>query len=161
MDYDLSQVFFITTANSLHSIPLPLQDRMEIIRLPGYLETEKMHIAKSFLLPKQVEAHGLKDSNEHISDPTMLDVLRSYNSESGVRNIERELAAVCRKVAMQLVETDQLDKTVQVTCRNLPGFLGIKKYRFGERESGPQIGGPPLEFVIQQASQPWGYLLEG
>ena len=140
MDYDLSQVFFITTANSLHSIPLPLQDRMEIIRLPGYLETEKMHIAKSFLLPKQVEAHGLKDSNVHISDPAMLDVLRSYTRESGVRNLERELAAVCRKVAMQLVETDQLDKTVQVTCRNLPGFLGIKKYRFGERESGPQIG---------------------
>ena len=140
MDYDLSQVFFITTANSLHSIPLPLQDRMEIIRLPGYLETEKMHIAKSFLLPKQIETHGLKDSNVHISDPAILDVLRSYTRESGVRNLERELAGICRKVAMQLVETDKLDKTVHVTCRNLPSFLGIKKYRFGERESGPQIG---------------------
>ena len=140
MDYDLSQVFFITTANSLHSIPLPLQDRMEIIRLPGYLETEKMHIAKSFLLPKQIEAHGLKDHNIHISEPAMLDLLRSYTRESGVRNLERELAAVCRKTAMQLVETNTLDKTVQVTCRNLPSFLGIKKFRFGERESGPQVG---------------------
>ena len=140
MDYDLSQVFFITTANSLHSIPLPLQDRMEIIRLPGYLETEKMHIAKSFLMPKQIEAHGIKESNVHISDTGMLEILRSYTRESGVRNLERELAAVCRKTAMKLVETNDLDKTVQVTCRNLPSFLGIKKYRYGERESGPQVG---------------------
>ena len=140
MDYDLSQVFFITTANSLHSIPLPLQDRMEIIRLPGYLETEKMHIAKSFLLPKQIEAHGLKESNVQISDTALLDVLRSYTRESGVRNLERELAAVCRKVAMQLVENNTIDKTVQVSRRNLGTFLGIKKYRFGERESGPQVG---------------------
>ena len=140
MDYDLSQVFFITTANSLHAIPLPLQDRMEIIRLPGYLETEKMHIAKSFLMPKQIEAHGLKESNVDISPQAMQDVIRSYTRESGVRNLERELAAVCRKVAMKLVETNELDKTVQVTRRNLGSFLGIKKYRHGERETAPQVG---------------------
>ncbi len=140
MDYDLSQVFFITTANSLHTIPLPLQDRMEIIRLPGYLETEKLQIAESFLMPKQIEAHGLKETNMDISENAMVEVIRNYTRESGVRNLERELAAVCRKVAMQLVETNELDKTVRVSTRNLSSFLGVKKYRFGERETEAQVG---------------------
>ncbi|WMW65642.1 endopeptidase La [Nitratidesulfovibrio liaohensis] len=140
MDYDLSQVFFITTANSLHSIPLPLQDRMEIIRLPGYLETEKRRIAREFLLPKQIEAHGIKPENVKMSDNAVLEMIRTYTREAGVRNLERELAGVCRKVAMQIVEADDLDKTVTVTRQNLSQFLGVKKFRYGEREANAQVG---------------------
>jgi ATP-dependent Lon protease len=140
MDYDLSQVFFITTANSLHSIPLPLQDRMEIIRLPGYLETEKRRIAREFLLPKQIEAHGIKPENVRMSDNAVLEMIRTYTREAGVRNLERELAGVCRKAAMQIVEADDLDKVVTVTRQNLPQFLGVKKFRYGEREANPQVG---------------------
>ena len=140
MDYDLSQIFFITTANSLHSIPLPLQDRMEIIKLPGYLETEKHNIAKHFLLPKQVEAHGLAPKNLRISDNSLLEVIRTYTREAGVRNLERELATICRKSAMQIVTADDREKQVIVTCQNLGQFLGVKKHRHGEREADPQIG---------------------
>ena len=140
MDYDLSQVFFITTANSLHSIPLPLQDRMEIIRLPGYLETEKRRIARDFLLPKKAEEHGIRLDNVKLSDNGILDIIRYYTREAGVRNLERELASVCRKVAMQIVESDDLDKTVSVSRSNLNGFLGVRKHRYGEREAEPQVG---------------------
>ncbi|MDR0339939.1 MAG: endopeptidase La [Desulfovibrio sp.] len=140
MDYDLSQVFFITTANSLHSIPLPLQDRMEIIKLPGYLENEKHSIGKHFLLPKQIEAHGLETKNLRLSNNGLLEIIRSYTKEAGVRNLEREIAAICRKSAMQIVALDDLEKQVIVTCQNLSQFLGVKKYRYGEREDDPQIG---------------------
>lgn len=140
MDYDLSQVFFITTANSLHSIPLPLQDRMEIIRLPGYLETEKRRIAHDFLLPKQVEAHGLAASNLRISDNAVLEIIRSYTREADVRNLEREIASVCRKAAMQVVEAGDKEKTLTVSRQNLGNFLGVKKYRHGEREDTSQVG---------------------
>jgi len=140
MDYDLSQVFFITTANSLHSIPLPLQDRMEIIKLPGYLETEKLSIAKHFLLPKQIEMHGLSSKNLRVSDNSLLEIIRTYTREAGVRSLEREIATVCRKSAMQIVAADDLEKQVIVTCQNLPQFLGVKKHRHGEREDDPQIG---------------------
>ena len=140
MDYDLSRIFFITTANSLHSIPLPLQDRMEIIKLPGYLETEKFRIGKHFLLPKQIESHGLVPANLRLSDNSLLEIIRTYTREAGVRNLERELATVCRKSAMQIVEVDDLEKQVNVTRQNLSQFLGVKKYRHGEREDDPQIG---------------------
>ena len=140
MDYDLSQVFFITTANSLHSIPLPLQDRMEIIRLPGYLETEKRRIARDFLLPKQLEAHGLAATNLRLSDNAVLEIIRSYTREAGVRSLEREIATVCRKTAMQLVAADNREKCVTASCQNLGSFLGVKKFRYGERESEPQVG---------------------
>ena len=140
LDYDLSQVFFITTANSLHGIPEPLQDRMEIINLSSYLETEKKHIANSFLLPKQIEAHGLKPKNLAITEPAVLEIIRSYTREAGVRNLERKLAAVCRKTAMRIVENDKRDMCVEVNRSNLASFLGVKRYRFGERESKPQIG---------------------
>jgi ATP-dependent Lon protease len=140
MDYDLSQIFFITTANSLHSIPLPLQDRMEIIQLPGYLETEKHSIVKNFLLPKQVEAHGLQAKNLRISDNCLLEIIRSYTKEAGVRSLEREIATLCRKAAMQIVAAKDLDKQVSVTRQNVGNFLGVKKYRYGEREDDPQIG---------------------
>jgi len=140
MDYDLSKIFFITTANTLHSIPLPLQDRMEIIKLPGYLETEKKEIAKHFLLPKQVEQHGLKPENMNFSDNAMLEVIRRYTREAGVRNLERELATVCRKTAMQLVEEGDMAKTVNITTQNIGNFLSIAKYRYGEKEENPQVG---------------------
>ena len=140
MDYDLSQIFFITTANSLHSIPGPLQDRMEIINLSSYLETEKKHIARSFLLPKQIEAHGLKPQNIQLTDPALLEIIRSYTREAGVRNLERKLAAVCRKIAMRIVEADKPEMKIEVQRNNLPSFLGIKSYRFGEKENKPQVG---------------------
>ena len=140
MDYDLSQIFFITTANSLHSIPEPLKDRMEIIQLSSYLETEKRHIARSFLLPKQVEAHGLTQDNLHLTEPAILEIIRSYTREAGVRNLERKIAAICRKAAMRIVEADKLDMKVEVHRSDLASFLGVKSFRFGEKEAKPQVG---------------------
>ncbi len=154
LDYDLSQVFFITTANSLHAIPLPLQDRMEIIRLPGYLENEKQHIARKFLVPKQLEMHGLTADNLHISDQAILEIIRSYTREAGVRSLEREIATICRKAAMRIVEEGAMEKSaaaaekaaekaplkVTVTRNGLESLLGVKKHRHGEKEDEPQIG---------------------
>jgi ATP-dependent Lon protease len=140
MDYDLSQVFFITTANSLQTIPLPLQDRMEIITIPGYLETEKERIASDFLLPKQLEQHGLKPENLSMSKGAILEIIRRYTRESGVRNMERELASVCRKVARALVEEGDMDKTVAVTKSMLGTYLGVPKVRHGQREEEAQVG---------------------
>ncbi|CCO24370.1 endopeptidase La [Maridesulfovibrio hydrothermalis] len=140
LDYDLSKVFFITTANDLHSIPLPLQDRMEIIHLPGYLETEKMHIAKEFLLPKQVEEHGLKEENLAVSDNAMIEIIRTYTKEAGVRNLERELARVCRKTAMQIVESGDRKKNMHVTRTNLSKVLGVHKFRYGSSEESSLVG---------------------
>jgi len=140
LDYDLSRVFFITTANTLHSIPLPLQDRMEIIRLPGYLETEKFKIAEQFLLPKQRELHGLKEGNLTLSENALTELVRRYTKEAGVRNLERKLAAVCRKAAMKVVEGGDRDKTVGVTVQNLANFLGVPEFRYGEREDKAQVG---------------------
>jgi len=140
LDYDLSKVFFITTANTLHTIPLPLQDRMEIIRLPGYLETEKHKIARHFLLPKQVKEHGLSEGNLNLSDNAVLEIIRRYTREAGVRNLEREIAAICRKTAMRLVEEKNRDKAVSVTTQNVSTFLGVPKHRYGEREEASQVG---------------------
>ena len=140
LDYDLSQVFFITTANSLHSIPAPLQDRMEIIKLPGYLETEKKAIAHRHLFPKQVEMHGLFPDNLRITDKVITDIIRYYTREAGVRNLERELATICRKTAMQIVESGNHNKQVNATRQNLGTFLGIKKYRYGVGEAEAQVG---------------------
>ncbi len=140
LDYDLSQVFFITTANNLQAIPLPLQDRMEIITLPGYLETEKQHIAKDYLLPKQIEANGLKPENITVSDKAITEVIRSYTREAGVRNLEREIATICRKTAMQLVEKDDLAANFKVGIGSLARLLGVKKVRHGAREQEPLVG---------------------
>ncbi|THB71838.1 MAG: endopeptidase La [Desulfovibrio sp.] len=140
MDYDLSKIFFITTANTLHSIPLPLQDRMEIIKLPGYLEVEKKNIGRHFLLPKQIEEHGLKETNLKISDNALLETIRRYTREAGVRNLEREIATVCRKTARDLVQENDLEKTVSVTRQNLHTFLGVPKHRYGEKEEEPRVG---------------------
>jgi ATP-dependent Lon protease len=140
LDYDLSKVFFITTANQLHTIPLPLQDRMEIIQLPGYLENEKKNIAKDFLFTKQVKQHGLKPENVTISEGAILEIIRHYTKESGVRNLEREIASICRKIAKKLVEEKDLDKPVSITKPVVNSFLGVHKHRYGEKEENPQVG---------------------
>ena len=140
LEYDLSKIFFITTANSLHSIPVPLLDRMEIIELNSYLETEKRHIARRFLLPRQREEHGLKEGNIRVSDNAILELIRSYTREAGVRNLEREIAALCRKTAIKLVEDDDTEKCVNISRQSLPSLLGVKKYRHDERETEPQVG---------------------
>jgi ATP-dependent Lon protease len=102
IDYDLSRVMFVCTANSLQGIPPALQDRMEILQLPGYIEVEKLEIAKNFLVPKVVEANGLQPQHVEFTDAGLLDVIRYYTRESGVRNLERELASICRKVAREV-----------------------------------------------------------
>ncbi len=140
LDYDLSKVFFITTANDLNSIPGPLQDRMEIIRLPGYLETEKTQIAKDFLLPKQIEEHGLKLENLAVSDSAMLEIVRTYTREAGVRSLEREIAKICRKTAMKIVEANDKSQNIHVTKNNLAKILGVHKFSHGSSEEKSLIG---------------------
>lgn len=127
VDYDLSQVLFITTANLQSQIPEPLQDRMEILNLPGYLEHDKLEIAKGFLIPKLLKAHGLKSSNLEIQESAILQIIRTYTREAGVRNLERELAAICRKVAKKIVEHTKRKKVI-ITAKNIQEYLGIPKY---------------------------------
>ena len=138
-DYDLSKVMFITTANTLDRIPRPLQDRMEIIRLPGYTEAEKLQIAKKYLLHKQLEANGLREENIEFSDGAILGIIRHYTREAGVRNLEREIASVCRKVAVEVVKTDR-NAHVRVSSSSLAKFLGVPKFRYGIAETVPQVG---------------------
>jgi ATP-dependent Lon protease len=140
IDYDLSNIFFITTANSLHTIPVPLQDRMEIIRLPGYLETEKSQIAKQFLLPKQLEKHGLGEGQIKFSEGAFLEIIRRYTREAGVRNLEREVASICRKAAKSLVKKGETTKEVRVSKNSVSGYLGVPKTRYGLREDDPLVG---------------------
>ncbi len=139
VDYDLSKVMFITTANTLERIPRPLQDRMEIIRIPGYTEHEKLNIAKRYLVKKQREANGLRPENIEFSDQALLGIIRNYTRESGVRNLEREIASICRKAAVEVVKNDR-NALVKVTASNLSKYLGPIRYRYGLAESDPQIG---------------------
>ncbi|SFR08097.1 endopeptidase La [Desulfoscipio geothermicus] len=136
--YDLSNVMFITTANIQHNIPRPLLDRMEIINISGYTEEEKVQIALRHLLPKQVKEHGLNNNMVHISENTIRRVIREYTRESGVRNLERNIASLCRKAAKQIVAGKA--KKVKVTVQNLEQFLGKPKYRFGIAEKEDQVG---------------------
>ncbi len=140
VDYNLSEVLFITTANTLYSIPAPLQDRMEIIRLPGYTELEKLAIARQFLLPKQAKANGLRPEQVQISDNAILEVIRRYTREAGVRNLERELASICRKVAKKLVQENRRDGVVRVSAKAVEGYLGVPKYRHGLPEDRDYVG---------------------
>jgi len=137
VDYDLSDVMFVTTANTMN-IPLPLLDRMEIIRLSGYTEDEKVEIAKRHLIPKQVESHGLKDSEWRISDSALRDVIRYYTREAGVRNLEREIANLTRKGIKEIL----MDKVsgINVTRRNLAKYAGVRRYRYGEVELEDMVG---------------------
>jgi ATP-dependent Lon protease len=139
-DFDLSQVMFIVTANMLEPIPRPLIDRMEVIRIPGYTEDEKLQIAKRFLLPKQMKAHGLKAGNLKITDPAMQKIIREYTREAGVRNLEREITSVCRKLVKRVVQKGK-SHGERVTPRNLETYLGIAKFRRSGIDKKPEIGG--------------------
>ncbi len=139
LDYDLSEILFITTANTLPDIPLPLQDRMEIIRLAGYTEHDKYNIAKQFLIPKQVKLNGLNSEQISISRKAVYMVIQRYTRESGVRNLEREISAICRKVARKIVRNDG-EKSVRVTESAISKFLGPPKFRSTEIEDEDRVG---------------------
>lgn len=138
VDIDLSEVMFVCTANS-YNIPGPLLDRMETIRIAGYTEDEKTEIAKRYLLPKQFKAHGLKDGELKVSDNAIRDIIRHYTREAGVRNLERELAKICRKVVRELLTTKDLTG-VSVTTKNLDKYLGVQRFDYGRVELSDQVG---------------------
>jgi len=139
IDYDLSDILFITTANTLPEIPLPLQDRMEIIRLPGYAEYEKYYIARDFLLSKQIEMNGLKDKNVNFSKEAVLTIIRRYTRESGVRNLEREISSICRKIARKVITNKQSDG-FKVTTTSVQKYLGPPRFKELQIEENDQIG---------------------
>ncbi|HBU92424.1 MAG TPA: endopeptidase La [Bacillus pumilus] len=136
--FDLSQVLFIATANNLATIPGPLRDRMEIITIAGYTEVEKAEIVKDHLLPKQLKEHGLKKGNLQLREAAIYDTIRYYTREAGVRGLERQLAAICRKAARAIVAEDR--KRITVTEKNLSEFLGKRLYRYGQAETTDQVG---------------------
>ena len=137
VDYDLSGVMFVTTANTLN-IPGPLMDRMEIIRLAGYTEDEKLEIAKKHLIPAAIVKHGLIETEWSIDDAALLEVIRRYTREAGVRNLEREISNLARKAVKEILMSKK--KKIGVTEKNLPDFLGVPRYRFGEAETEDQVG---------------------
>ena len=137
VDYDLSDVMFVTTANTLNILP-PLLDRMEVIRLAGYTEDEKISIANKYLLPKQIKDNGVKENEMKLGDKVIQEVIRSYTKESGVRNLEREISKLARKVVKKVVAGEQ-DK-VEINNDNLSDFLGVAKYKFGELEPNDKVG---------------------
>ena len=149
VDYDLSKVMFITTANVRFAIPAPLQDRMEIIELPGYLEYEKKEIAKRHIVGKQLKAHGLKPDEVYFEDTAIIKIIQEYTREAGVRNLEREIASICRKVAKEMLlakQTNGLSKrenkktNIHVTPQSVEKYLGVPKFRTKPAESQPRIG---------------------
>ncbi len=138
LDYDLSKVMFITTANSSHSIPRPLLDRMEVVRLDGYTEHEKLAIAREYLIPKQAESNGLAGKGMSFTDASLLELIRRYTREAGVRNLEREIGSVCRKIAFALAEGGKLRRTVQP--KQLAGYLGPPRFKYGEVGQEDAVG---------------------
>jgi ATP-dependent Lon protease len=140
VDYDLSDVMFVATANTLN-IPPPLLDRMEVIRLSGYTEDEKVNIATRYLVPKQLKNNGLKENELHLSEKTIRDIVRYYTREAGVRNLEREIAKICRKVTKELLlSKDKAEKTISVTPKSLEKYLGVQRFRYGTAEQTNQVG---------------------
>ncbi len=150
LDYDLSKVTFICTANSLQGIPLPLQDRLEIIELSGYTEREKIAIARRYLLPRQIDLNGLSEDNLTISNQALLETVQRYTKESGVRNLERQIARICRKVARRVV-THGPETHIKVVTSNLQRLLGAPRFLIAQREKEDQIG-----LVKGLAVSPWG-----
>lgn len=154
VDYDLSPILFFTTANSLHPIPRPLLDRMEIIQLEGYTESEKFNIAKKYLVPKQIEMHGLQDRKVTFNEPAVKEIIRSYTREAGVRNLERQIATVCRKTAKEIVREEMKAKhggkkkkgaaapatSHTITPKKVADHLGANKYRYGKIEGANELG---------------------
>ena len=139
VEYDLSNAMFIATANVLHTMPQALQDRLEVLRLPGYTEEEKVEIATRFLVPKQVESNGLKNKAVTFQGDALKEVLTGYTREAGVRNLEREIASICRKIARKLV-TDKTDLEIDVTEKSIADYLGIPKFRRRKTEGTSEIG---------------------
>ncbi|MHB8535160.1 MAG: endopeptidase La [Sulfuricaulis sp.] len=140
VDYDLSDVMFVATANTLN-IPPPLLDRMEVIRLSGYTEDEKVNIATRYLVIKQLKNNGLKDTELHLSEKTIRDIIRYYTREAGVRNLEREIAKICRKVTKYLLlNKSKAEKMVSVTPKSLEKYLGVQRFRYGTAEQNNQVG---------------------
>lgn len=140
LDYDLSDIFFITTANNLDGIPLPLQDRMEIIRLNGYTEEEKQKIADGYLIPKQLKVNGFKTGDITLTTGGTLEIVRRYTKEAGVRNLERTIASVFRKIARDRLKTKQKSKKYKVTAKSVLKFLGTPKFRYGLAEERDEVG---------------------
>jgi ATP-dependent Lon protease len=145
LDYDLSDVMFIATANNLHSIPMPLQDRMEIIHLAGYTEWEKLAIAEQYLLPKEREMNGIAAVRLEVSGDTIRSVIHHYTKEAGVRSLEREIGTICRKVAREVVAKTHAGKTqselrFRITAQNLAKYLGDQKYRSNKVEERDEVG---------------------
>jgi len=137
VDYDLSDVMFVTTANTLNILPA-LLDRLEVIRIPGYTEDEKINIANNYLLPKQVKNNGVKEGEWELADNTIQQIIRNYTKESGVRNLEREISKIARKTIKKIIAGEQ--KKIDINPNNLSDFLGVKKYKFGELESEDKVG---------------------
>jgi len=138
VDFDLSDVMFVCTANSLN-IPAPLLDRMEVIRIPGYTEDEKLNIATRYLIPKQMKENGLKEDELSITQAAVVDIIQHYTRESGVRNLEREISKICRKVVKQLLLKPR-DKAIRVTPKSMDKFLGVRRFRYGKAEENDQVG---------------------
>src|SRR5699024_8153367 len=126
--FDLSKVLFLTTANTTNTIPAALLDRMEVIKVSGYTEEEKVQIALNYLLPKQIEEHGLKEENLNISEPALRSVINNYTREAGVRNLERNIASICRKAAKRIVEENI--EVVRINIGSVSNYLGIPRYRY-------------------------------
>ena len=138
VDFDLSDVMFICTANTLN-IPPPLLDRMEVIRIPGYTEDEKLKIAEQYLIQKQMKANGLKEAELKISRGAIIDIIQHYTRESGVRNLEREISKICRKVVKSLLLKSR-NSTIKVFPKNIGKYLGVQRFRYGKAEENDQVG---------------------
>jgi ATP-dependent Lon protease len=139
VDFDLSEVMFICTANSMN-IPAPLLDRMEVIRIPGYTEDEKLNIGKRYLVPKQVKANGLKDGELKLADEALLDIIRYYTREAGVRSLEREIAKICRKAVKSLLVEKKKGATITVNAKTLEKYLGVRRFRYDEAGESDRVG---------------------
>jgi ATP-dependent Lon protease len=139
LDYDLSDIMFITTANYMQGIPVPLQDRMEIVQIPGYTEFEKLAIAGQYLIPKQTREHGIADLDIALPEETLRSLIQGYTKEAGVRSLEREIASICRKIAREYL-SDRSNKTWKVTPKRLIKYLGPQRFRVGQQQDSDEVG---------------------